>query len=416
MGIQAKWKFGIKGAREVSQRCPVLYQAVDQTADISPENSSKSLVLATFNFKEKGALRGVLAALDIDSGEAVWQFEVSHSLTTPWVVQEAIYVTCFDGSVYRLNGKGEVQWRSRPGHTNLWQGVWAQNLIVYAEIAGRAQYTRALNSENGEVVWTYKNGGHSYALTADVSSCGQGRIVHCSVSSPSLREPKMAVLHCLEVASGQLLWRTAHRQYLFAPLIDGPHVYIGSRGHVALFCLETGRLLNEFPLAQLANTPLAKQGTQRAAVNQTNQETDWEKIAVRARPIKTSQGIVFTLERGGLFCLALKASNDEAPTLETKWHCHIEADIEAEIVPEKDNLLVISELGELMVVATASGEIGLRQKISGFTRGYGLAVISESPTERLRPSPTDVPRCRVAPSARIIMAASRNCTEINLPL
>ena len=94
----------------------------------------------------------------------------------------------------------------------------------------------------------------------------------------------------------------------------------------------------------------------------------------------------------------------------------IEADIEAEIVPEKDNLLVISELGELMVVATASGEIGLRQKISGFTRGYGLAILSESPTERLRPSRTDVPRCRVAPSARSIMAASRNCTEINLPL
>lgn len=333
MSSKTKWKYGLKGARSVTQRCPVV---IGKT------------VLVTFNHGQGSNFQGTLSAIDIETGEEQWRFDTDHFLNEPSLSNDGnIFITCFDGSVYKLGLDGEMKWKSQPSKCNLWTGTIIEDKFFYAEIAGRSKYTRALNANDGSVLWEYENGGHSYALATDLLE----RIVHCSVSGGF--DEKTIILHCLNKDTGEAVWKTKYAQYLFQPLIIGNHIYIGSRGHVALFSLNTGGLLATYQIE--------------------------DGIAVTARPIKAESGVVFITEQGRIFCLNIVEGKNgilrkNTTELKQLWSLDLTSEVKARAVLAGSQLLVISEAGNLVKINSENGAILSQDKLAGFKEGHGMAA------------------------------------------
>lgn len=333
MSSKTKWKYGLKGARSVTQRCPVVI--------------GKS-VLVTLNHGQGSNFQGTLSAVDVETGEEQWHFDVNHFLNEPSVSSDGnIFITCFDGSVYKLGSDGSLQWKSQHSECNLWSGLVVDDQFYYAEIAGRSKYTRALNVVDGSMLWEYKNGGHSYSLATDF----QDYIVHCSVSGGS--DEKSIILHCINKNTGSVVWTSKYDQYLFQPLIIGNLIYIGSRSHVALFDLENGELLATH---QIENG-----------------------VAVTSRPIETRSGVVFVSEKGRVFCLNIVDRKRGllrrvAKEFKQSWSQDLLSESKARMVLAGSILLVITESGNLVKINIESGEILSQEKLTGFKEGHGLAV------------------------------------------
>lgn len=331
MSFKSKWKYGLKGARSVTQRCPVIFGKT---------------VLATFNYGQGSNFQGTLAAVDVDSGEELWRFNTEHFLNEPCIsTDDNIFVTCFDGTVYKLGIDGQLQWKSQPSECNLWSGILFENKFYYAEIGGRSKYTRALNTTDGSVAWEYENGGHSYALATDHKE----RIVHCSVSGGF--DESTIYLHCLNNDTGKPIWKTKYDQYLFQPLIIDDFIYIGSRSHVSLFSLDSGELLA------------------------THQIEDG--IAVTARPIDAEGRVIFITEEGRVFCLSTLETKvgmlrKKSFELEQLWSLELSCEVKARILQDGSLLLVITESGNLVTIDTKNGEILNQEKLTGFKEGHGI--------------------------------------------
>jgi outer membrane protein assembly factor BamB len=256
-------------------------------------------------------------------------------------------VTSFDGAAYKIGLNGELKWKSKPSECNVWAGLVIDETFCYAEIAGQSKYTRALNASDGSILWEYENGGHSYALATDLQNC----IVHCSVSGSF--DDTSIFLHCLNKETGKIIWKSNYSQYLFQPLIVENLVYIGSRGHVALFKLESGELLTTFPIE--------------------------EGVAIKEGPIETRNGVVFVSEKGQVFCLKsverkkglLRKKNTE---LKEVWSLDLSSEINSRIVLKDDQLLAILDDGNLIEINIDSGKIQNKEKLPGFKQAYGIAA------------------------------------------
>lgn len=330
MKLKAKWRYGLTGAREVTQRCPIVLE---------------NTVLATFNHGQGSNFKGTLSAIDIENGKEKWCFNTRHFLNEPSLSSDgSILLTCFDGSVYRLESNGNLYWKSRPSMCNLWSGLVLGDKFIYPEIAGGAQFTRALNLNDGSVAWEYENGGHSYSLSSDLGA----RVVHSSVSG-GFGEYRIS-LHCLEKDTGKVIWRIEHDQYLFEPLIVGEHVWLGSRGHVALFDLETGELLARHQIE--------------------------EGVAARTKAVEVGTGAVFTNEKGRLLRLDIK---EKAPVLgkktaklEQKWSLDLGSEVKTRAVMKGDQILVITEAGNLVSIGSETGRVSDQVKVPGFKEGHGF--------------------------------------------
>lgn len=331
MSFKSKWKYSLKGARFVTQRCPVIFGKT---------------VLATFNHGQGSNFQGSLSAVDVDSGEELWRFNTEHFLNEPIISSDGnIFITCFDGAVYKLSVDGKLLWKSQPSECNLWSGILFEDKFYYAEIGGRSKYTRALNAKDGSVAWEYENGGHSYALATDHKE----RIVHCSVSGGF--DKKITYLHCLNNVTGKTLWKTKYDQYLFRPLIIDDFVYIGSRSHVSLFSLDSGELLA------------------------THQIEDG--IAVTARPIDVDGRVIFITEEGRVFCLSILQTKvgilrKKSFKLEQLWSIELSCEVKARVFQDDSLLLAIVESGNLVTIDSTTGEILNQEKLSGFKEGYGV--------------------------------------------
>lgn len=336
MNRKAKWKYALKGVRSVTQRAPVI---------------CGTNVLATFNHGQDSNFQGTLTAIDIQSGQESWRFDTGHFLNEPCVTDdEEILISCFDGSAYKLTSDGTLLWETQASKRNVWAGLHIQDKFYYAEIAGQSNYTRALSANNGEIIWEYQNGGHSYSLATDFIRC----VVHSSVTNSF--DNQKVFLHCLDKNTGKLIWKIQYEHYLFHPLIIDNYIYIGSRGHIALFCLVSGKLLARHRIA--------------------------EGVAVTARPIKTSKGVIFVSEKGHFFCLeAFEAKRGifrkKYIKLTVLWDTNLSHQIKASSVIEGSQLLVISEAGNLVKINIDSGNIESQEKLSGFKEGFGMAVFKQ---------------------------------------
>ena len=332
MSFKSKWKYGLKGARSVTQRCPVV---------------AGKIVLATFNHGQGANSRGSLLALDAESGEEVWRFNTDYILNEPSISSDGnIFITCFDGAVYKLGVDGQVQWKSRPSENNIWSGIILDDKFYYAEIGGRSKYTRALNTKDGSVAWQFENGGHSYALATDHKKC----IVHSSVSGSF--DQTTIYLNCLHKDTGKALWTTKYNQYLFQPLIVDSFIYIGSRSHVSLFSLDSGELLA------------------------THQIEDG--IAVTAKPIDAGDSVIFITEKGRVFCLSIEETkvgilHKKSLEFMQLWSIELSCEIKARTLRNGSLLLAISGSGSLITIDIRNGVILNQEKLAGFKEGHGMA-------------------------------------------
>lgn len=331
MSFKSKWKYGLKGAKSVHPRCPVI---VGKT------------VLVSFAYGQGSNFQGTLSAVDADSGEEIWRFNAEHWLNEPSISSDgSIFVTCFNGTVYKLGLDGKVEWKSQPSDKSLGLGLLIDDKFYCAEVAGRAKHTRALNTKDGSVIWEYKNDGHSYALGTDQNEF----IVHCSVSGGS--DDSIIYLYCLNKETGKIQWKTKYDAYLFQPLIIDDYIYIGSRGHVALFSLGLGELLATFQLEA--------------------------EIAVTARPIDADGRVIFVTEHGRVFCVSPRETKagilrKKSFELQQHWSIDLSSEIKARALQDGSLLLVIAESGNLTTIDTKNGEILEQEKLSGFKEGYGI--------------------------------------------
>ena len=368
MATKSQWKFSLKGAKYVSQRKPVI---------------TKNTVLATFNYGGGIHKRGTVVALDVANGREIWRFNSEHILNKPIVDDRAsaalrdrfIYLTCFNGKVYKLNRDGEVVWQIQPSHCNLSQPLLLNNLLVYAEIARRAKNTWAVNILDGSIQWQYEHGGHAYALASDAE-----HIVYSTVTGSF--DSKKIVLQCLNSQTGKPIWKTLSQQYLFRPIIVGEIIYIGSRGYVAAFCLKTGRLLAQYQLEV--------------------------GVAVILPPLLTDDGVIFCTEAGQIFSLQATQFNSKF-LLSLNWQIFLDSEVNANLLKQDAKLLVITENGELVKIDLKKGEgltppfdrgacmprkISQKQKLSGFKQGFGLAICDRN----------------------LVIAVSRDCVKLQVEI
>lgn len=145
--------------------------------------SNGSVFMSTYSFNGDGDL----LALSLDNGSILWTSQVSPTDSTPVVVDGRVYLCggcegfstlhtyCFDA----LNGKllwmtpkdlNIGDWRCSPAFSD---GILFAGSPKFTEYAG----LYALNSQTGEVIWSYPEAGSSPALADGILfSIGGGRV------------------------------------------------------------------------------------------------------------------------------------------------------------------------------------------------------------------------------------------------
>lgn len=322
-----------------------------------------NFALLTFNYGSGNIFNGVLACINIETGFEVWKFEAVHFLNEPIVdEQNTIIVTCFDGAVYKIDAEGKLLWSARPSTCNVWVPIINARQILYAEIAGRAKRTWSLSKMDGSTVWSFENGGHSYALASTSDN-----IVHSSVKG-SFDQTEVN-LFALNASNGALNWRMTYPKYLFQPTIYQDKVFVGSRGQVACFCLKTGALIAEFKIE--------------------------DDLAVTQRPLIVENGVVFFAENGSIFSLCLTSewcsiTKKQKIAFQLNWTIFGDSAIEAEIVKKDEKIYILSESGYIIAIDSGTGEESIRIRVPGFKKGYGFSLYGQD----------------------FIVAASRECIRI----
>lgn len=106
-----------------------------------------------------GDNNGYLTALDVDTGEFRWRFQVGGAIKgTPAVLDDSVYFCSWDSYLYKLSSKGEEVWRAPLGSE-------CQSSAVFSVLSGkvfvstRAGQVQAFNLQNGEIEWSHKGTG-----------------------------------------------------------------------------------------------------------------------------------------------------------------------------------------------------------------------------------------------------------------
>lgn len=222
--IRPRWSMTLKDERRVGARTPVI---------------ADNRIYQVFHYEKGSGYESTLLALDLESGTELWRSIIGHVATDPVVgAGGVVYVSSFGGSVYALEPGGTVMWTAPTAERNMGVPCLAgRDRVLVAETGGRSRRTWCMDAASGEVVWSFDNGGHSYAIatTPDVA-------VHATAVNTEAFGEAAPTLYALAVKDGGVLWSATHDQYLFGPAIVGEHVVIGARGSVRAYAMANGKL------------------------------------------------------------------------------------------------------------------------------------------------------------------------------
>lgn len=351
--MKTVWKFGLKGARSVSHRRPLLH------ADRA---------ILTINHGQDSNFNGTLVCLDFDSGEELWRFDHEHFFAQPVISSDGfVYVTSFSGHVLKFDMRGHLCWQAQPSEQNLWGGILSHDRFVYAEIAGQSKYSRAIDCQSGEVIWTFENGGHCYGLAARETA---GCIIHSVSVSPKFGEWNY-ILYCTDAVTGALVWQQEYKHILFDPVILGDHVFVGSRNHVAIFDLNNGRFLDRYDLKAQGD--------------------------VSQKPIIVDEKVIVASQHGHVAALVVEESRKgllrrRKPDVTASWELDLSANIRSSVMGSEDTVLILTEDGMCHSLAGHDGTIDRTVKIPYFKDGYGLSQTPDG----------------------LLVAASRDCLRVKI--
>jgi len=186
---------------------------------------------------------GLLAALDVHTGERLWQFENEFGFeASPFFHEGRIYIGALDGAYYCFDATtGELLWE------NMIQGQisGASNIVrVAVEDGIREQIIfgaydaqlHALDPETGETFWTYQADNYINGAPA-ISGVGHVLVGGCD-----------AYLHVVDAASGEAIHQVYLNTYVQSSAVaDGPTAYAGNyEGEFFAVEIQTGEVLWTF--------------------------------------------------------------------------------------------------------------------------------------------------------------------------
>jgi serine/threonine protein kinase len=197
--------------------------------------------------KETGILvspKAVAAARPRSEVQEVWSFECEDEIRgTPIIVDEVLYIGCYDNNLYALDAKtGEFNWKfateggipSRPA---------ADGELVY--VASEDTRLYAVTAERGALAWTYYAGGPIRSNPVNYEG-------HIFVGSDDAR------LHVINMYNGQKSWTSeAAGPIRSTPLVQDERVYFGCESS-DFYCLDfKGEMKWRFSKAKRAITSSA---------------------------------------------------------------------------------------------------------------------------------------------------------------
>lgn len=347
------WKYGLKGARSVSHRRPLI---------------KDGRAILTINHGQDSNFNGTLVCLDLNTGEEHWRFDHEHFFAEPSISSDGfVYFTSYSGHVFKFDIQGQLCWETQPSERNLWRGILVRDQYICAEIAGQSKFTRAIDCQSGEVRWEFENGGHCYGLAS--SECS--RFVIHSVGATKKFGEWNYFLYCTDALTGDLVWQTEHKHILYCPAILGDFIFVGSRNHVAVFDLKNGRLIDSYNLDETSE--------------------------VSQPPVVSGGEVIIASKHGHVAALVMKEIKSglfrkPKPKLTIPWHLDLSAQIRSSAIGIGGQILVLTDDGKCQFVDTHSGTVEQTVKIPYFKEGYGLSRTPDG----------------------LLVAASRDCLRVKI--
>lgn len=175
-----------------------------------------------------------IIAMDIGSGESLWQFETEdESEAGPTLVQDTLYVTDDDGYLYAVNvNTGEELWRlqvvepARGAHISGYVPAYRDGLVV----ARWSDTVAAVDVATQEVLWRH-----------EVPAYHNPTLARGKVYVPGTGE-----LVALDERTGEVLW-SRDGQVFSGAAVAGNRLYISCRTEVCAMDADTGEMLWRYP-------------------------------------------------------------------------------------------------------------------------------------------------------------------------
>lgn len=144
-----------------------------------------------------GTMEGRLVALDPETGETLWSFEVNGDRQTkaiygsPAVGGDAIYIGDYSGSLHALSPQGDLLWTMELGGQIVGSPVVADGVVLVGSSDG---YLYAVDPEDEKVAWRFKTGNKVWSTPL----VWQGTVYFGSLDHN---------LYALRLEDGGLLWQ-----------------------------------------------------------------------------------------------------------------------------------------------------------------------------------------------------------------
>lgn len=352
--MKTVWKYGLKGARSVFHRRPLV---CDNRA------------ILTINHGQDSNFNGTLACLDLSSGEELWRFDHNHNFTEPTLSDDGmLYAPSASGHIFKFDMNGKICWQTRYSDRNLWAGKLLGDYFVYAEVAAKSKTTRALDKETGELKWSYVNGGHSYGLARNTSD----HVVLSSYIKPDW-DTSIFALDRVDLLSGKRLWRYEHKDILYRSVIFEDHVFVGSRDHVAIFELMSGRLIDRFSEKEIGE--------------------------FFQQPIIINDAVVFISKTGKVIAIQLEEQKKgllrvKRKKVKIKWQTQLGGGCRANILFQENAIHAITEDKFYNCIDAETGTQTQKTKIPNFKEAHGFSLTDDG----------------------LLLAVSRDASHVALPM
>lgn len=171
---------------------------------------------------------GWVYALDADSGETVWEYEVgSEVVSTPAVPDDAVYVGASNGTLYALGpSSGTVEWTYETRDM-----IWSSPAVAYGTVfvADWNGNVHAVDAATGDEEWFADTAGQyiSGSVAVDEGAVYVGHTPYNTLDDPTTNHAK---IFRFDRATGAEEWsfETSALEVGSSPVVTEDRLYVGS--------------------------------------------------------------------------------------------------------------------------------------------------------------------------------------------
>lgn len=182
---------------------------------------------------------GCLYGLDRETGQSLWMFQPAKDMeTTPTAaIRGVIYVGSHNGYLYAVNAKtGEMKWQLEVGALGADAVPIVFENVIYLVTKKGTIY--AVDADSGQMVREIEIGDENLSQISSLAIVNG--VIYIQRSG--------GYFCAVNIQSGQEIWRTYNRQYLFINhfIVTASELYSGSTGAIHSLDLKTGEELWKF--------------------------------------------------------------------------------------------------------------------------------------------------------------------------